>query len=248
MPFVIQYLIILPDTAYGQPKFWAAFSANFEQFAHADFLSLVQYNAAAGQVPKWIMNYETGALWNFLGLFFVGLVLARSGFFYSVLSSMQLLLATVGLIVVAVVCFHFRDVWGPSFQPRMHQWVFEEALGRIGKFAMVGGYVLGLMLLYRHPLIRRLIGTFAPCGRASLSLYVLQSVVFVPVFYGLGLGWYDSIGQPAALVLGVLAWLGQMALAHWWLKKAAYAPLEYCWRSVTRLGANRIQRQNPSCK
>lgn len=76
---------------------------------------------------------------------------------------------------------------------------------------------------------------FVACERASLSLYVLQSVVFVPVFYGFGLGWHDSIGQTNALLLGLLAWAVQMVIANLWLSHYRHAPLEALWRHLARI-------------
>ena len=64
-------------------------------------------------------------------------------------------------------------------------------------------------------------------------MYIAQSVLFVPVFYGFGLNAHAWIGQWRALVLGVVCWVILVALAHVWMKRFHYGPLEWLWRSLT---------------
>jgi uncharacterized protein len=69
----------------------------------------------------------------------------------------------------------------------------------------------------------------------SLTSYVMQSIFCVPLFYGYGLGWYATIGQFYVLISGLIFWIVQLILAHFWLKNYHYGPLEWVWRSATLL-------------
>lgn len=242
IPFFIQYAILLEDAQYTQPKFWSAFGANFEVFANADFLNLIQHNVWSGQFPKWILNYETGAVWNFLGLFFMGIVLARHQIFGKRISSIRLTLLACMFGGMSIITIWIRNHYAHDLEPMMHRWVFEEGLTRISRFLVIGIYMSAGIVFYRLSIGQRILKPLVACGRASLSLYVLQSIIFVPLFYGFGLGWYESIGQERALALGVIAWVLQVLLANWWLNRARYAPLEAAWRYLTKL---RIGKQFP---
>ncbi len=237
IPFFIQYALILPDDNYLQPKFWAASGENFKVFANADFAGLLQYNLWQGQQPKWIMNVETGALWNFLGLFFVGIVLARENLFGDRLSTQSYLKVAVVLLVFALVVSTVRSHFAVNFEPFMNKWVFQEGLGRIYNFCVIGVYISFGVVLYRLNLGRRILKPFVACGRVSLSLYLLQTLIFVPLYYGFGLGLHKSIGQQNALILGVVFWGLQMVIANWWLKQYRYAPFEALWRYLTRINS-----------
>ncbi|MEO9132748.1 MAG: DUF418 domain-containing protein [Sphingomonas sp.] len=73
----------------------------------------------------------------------------------------------------------------------------------------------------------------APVGRMTLTLYVGQSLVFVPLFYGFGFGMHAWISQNEALALGVIAFVLQIILARLWFRYFLYGPLEWLWRALT---------------
>lgn len=235
IPFFLQYAVVLPDAEYNRPMFWDEFGRNFDVFANENFAGLLKYNVWQGQIPKWIMNYETGALWNFLGLFFVGVVLARRRVFDGGLPAKFYLFTAVALVALAFIVAGARSRYSIKFDPFMHKWAFEEGLQRIYNHCMVGVYVLIALWLYHFSIARSLLKPLVACGRASLSLYILQSIIFVPFFYGFGLGWHQSIGQQNALLLGIVAWLVQVGVVNLWLTHYRHAPLEALWRRATKI-------------
>jgi len=68
-------------------------------------------------------------------------------------------------------------------------------------------------------------------GRAALSNYLLQSLVFTVIAYGLG--GYARIGWAAGLGLAVAAFALQVALSRWWLARWRFGPVEAAWRAAT---------------
>ncbi len=87
--------------------------------------------------------------------------------------------------------------------------------------------------LYGKNLPRRLLNLLAPCGRMSLSIYLLQALICVPLFYPFGLGWYQGIGQGGALLLGLAIFAALTAFAHLWMHRFHYGPAEWIWRAAT---------------
>ena len=83
------------------------------------------------------------------------------------------------------------------------------------------------------PTVQRILGVFAPAGRMTLTLYVGQSLVFVPVFYGFGLGLHDDLSQIEALLFGFAAFAVQLIGARLWYRWFRYGPLEWLWRAAT---------------
>jgi len=73
----------------------------------------------------------------------------------------------------------------------------------------------------------------APVGRMTLTLYVCQSLVFVPLFYGFGLGMHAWITQGEALAMGIVAFALQILFARLWFRYFLYGPLEWLWRALT---------------
>ena len=107
-------------------------------------------------------------------------------------------------------------------------------LGSLFDLAVMAVLMLGFTALYYGGGDRAL-GVLAPAGRMTLTLYVLQSLLFVPVFYGYGLGLHASMTQVQALALGLAAFAVQLLLAHLWFRRFYYGPLEWLWRAGTYL-------------
>ncbi len=83
------------------------------------------------------------------------------------------------------------------------------------------------------PAAKRWLSVFAPAGRMALSNYLLQSVICILVFYGIGLG---QIGYwpPAAFYAFALAlFCAEVAFSRWWLAHHAQGPMEALWRRLT---------------
>lgn len=73
----------------------------------------------------------------------------------------------------------------------------------------------------------------ADAGRASLSVYLGQSLLAGLVFLSYGLGLFDQLGPaittPLAIVITLLLALG----ARWWLARFRHGPAEWLLRSIT---------------
>jgi uncharacterized protein len=69
----------------------------------------------------------------------------------------------------------------------------------------------------------------------TLTLYVAQSIVFVPVFYSFGLNQHATMLQSTAVLIGIAVFAVQVLAAHLWFKAVLYGPLEWLWRAATYL-------------
>lgn len=230
-----QFAIAFRDESYTQPLFWTWSGINFEAYKQGSFLEFIKHTAWTGQVAKWILVPETGGVWHILGLFVLGMLLGRSRFFETAWPARRLgkYLAVAAVLVILTWQFHIRlrDSF-PEFMPR---WGFDTVAYNYRILALIAFYILGFMLLIRLPAVKRVLVPFAYCGRMTLTLYIAQSFMVVPLYYGFGLGLYDSIGQRNALLLGVGLWVAQMLFAALWFRHFRYGPLEWLWRALTRL-------------
>jgi uncharacterized protein len=200
------------------------------------FSDVLRANLVAGQISKWSFYAETGRLTQIVGLFLIGLVIGRTGFFRDVdrhrLTRRAVLLASV----VTALLFWFA---GPL---ALHALVAAEAPSRPHlQWALDSWTDLSIMtvevLLFVElfgTATRPLLRTLAAPGRMTLSLYVGQSLVFVPVFYGYGLGWWDVLTLSECLWIGIGTFALQIFAAHWWFRHFRFGPLEWLWRVATR--------------
>ncbi len=103
--------------------------------------------------------------------------------------------------------------------------------------SLVGGPVLSLayaasivLALHRHAASvwqRRL----AAAGRLAFTNFVMQSVVMVTFFYGLGAE--GRIGQTVGILLVAAIWCGQLYASSWWTQRYRFGPIEWLWRTAT---------------
>jgi uncharacterized protein len=203
--------------------------------AEGSFAQMIGANAVSGQLGKWSYYIDTGRVAQIVGLFLVGLVLGRIGFFArpgDFRRSRRVALGVAFLLSILLV-------WAkPALMAAVPQQ--PEAVRQSLDWTVSGWIALSVMTVYvalfveifagyGRPLLRRL----APVGRMTLTLYVGQSLVFVPIFYGFGLGLFRTVTAPQALAFGVLAFLLQIALTHLWFAHFHYGPLEWLWRAAT---------------
>lgn len=92
-------------------------------------------------------------------------------------------------------------------------------------------YGAAICLLFRA--FRRAMMLCAPVGRMALTNYVLQSVVGVVIFYGIGFGQYGKVSVTMALAGCIAFFALQVVLSRIWLSFAAFGPAEWVWRVFT---------------
>ena len=179
---------------------------------------MLVWNVWQGQGFKWWFFLETGRLFQILALFLVGLRLGRAGFFDDPdRFKAERRAALTALAAFAIAC-HFGAAPLQVLAP-------DAATAPMAR-------VLLIVELYTGPL-RKALDRLAPMGRMTLTFYVLQSLIWVPIFYGFGLGAWKWLPQSTALWLGVGFLVIQGIVATLWFKRFHYGPLEWVWRAGT---------------
>ena len=220
------------DWAWAEPLFYDDGGA-MRPSLFGTFGELLQANIVAGKFSKWAFYIETGRIVEILGLYLIGLVLGRARFFAEPERFARAcwigLVAAIMLIIPLsylrpLACCHSR---GPVY------WTDVMLSGWID----LAGMVISLLVFVQLWLwgADRLLRILVPPGRMTLTLYIAQSLVFVPVYYGFGLHLWDRITQPEALVLGLVAFAAQLVFATVWFRRFHYGPLEWLWRAATKL-------------
>jgi len=101
----------------------------------------------------------------------------------------------------------------------------------IGVVPLGLAYAAGFALLWRSG--GAVLAQFAPPGRMALTNYLAHSLVGIVIFYGVGLGFYRSIGPWAFSGIALLIFALQVILSRLWLQRFAQGPLEAIWRRLT---------------
>jgi uncharacterized protein len=218
--------------ALAQPLYFSW--GSLPTLAEGTFGAVALNNLGPGSVGKWSFYIETGRVMEIVGLFLVGMLLQRRRLFAEAGERKALWLAIAGASGVAWLAATGVAQWleaNPlsAGQAQSGAWLIDQARS----LPAMGFQVALFALLWQSP-ARLLLGWLAAPGRMTLTLYVGQSVVFAPLLYGYGLGWWDQFSNAEMVVVGIVSFALQAALAALWFRAFRYGPLEWLWRVGTR--------------
>jgi len=241
LPGIYQSLAALANWpgANDVPRHWAMYGEAFAVMKSGSLEQLLAHNAWQGMLTKWMFFVESGRGIQLAGLFMIGLVLGRTGFFadpdrYARQRRLALGWSLAVSLVLLALQQYLQRLPNDAFQAQgMARHYIDQTLDSYIATALTALGVLVFILLYRKDLSRRLLNLLAPCGRMSLSIYLMQALICVPLFYPFGLGWYQGIGQGGALLLGLAIFAALTAFAHRWMERFHYGPAEWLWRAAT---------------
>ena len=182
-----------------------------------DIVQTFAMNLWTGQLPKFSFLLDSGRIAEILGLYLVGLVLGRIGFFERLDQFARARWIALGIAIVAAAGLHYaRQPAYEAFVALGHgQGANRAFAGLIGMwFELAGTTIWALLVIavYRSA-AQAVTRPFAAMGRLTLTFYVGQSIVFVPVFYNYGLGLHDDWGEGTRFAVGLAAIAAQMAFA-----------------------------------
>ncbi|MDQ1248623.1 MAG: uncharacterized protein QG597_2996 [Actinomycetota bacterium] len=125
----------------------------------------------------------------------------------------------IQVVAGAMALFHFG---GESSQPTV------AALGTALIFVTAPILTVGYLGLlgWGLALWPRLLAFAATPGRASLTVYIGESVLLSLLFCGYGLGYFGQWGALPVVISGIVAWVVLALLARVWLGRFAQGPLE----------------------
>jgi uncharacterized protein len=217
------------------PHFWS--DPTLANYASGGLGVTLATNLWDGQVEKWWFYIESGRVMHIFGLILLGLILGRTQFFAAPERFAKLRWWVFGVALAVGLALSFGggaivDAAGFSAAQAMPKSALHDLVNAYRDVAWTAVSGLAVIALWQSG-ARWLLRPLVPAGRATLTLYIGQSLLFVPVFYGFGLGLHASMSQAQAVALGLVAFAAQLVLAGWWVRHYRYGPLEWAWRALT---------------
>ncbi|MCP4011908.1 MAG: DUF418 domain-containing protein [Phycisphaeraceae bacterium] len=179
--------------------------------------------------------------WYLLGVVLIGTALRDLGFFREEHASRRTQVAIACLVIglsLELVGFlppHLRG--GDGFASVA--WSFLHPISAATVVIGYAGLITTLVEKRRFPIA----GAFGILGRMSLSGYLLESILLAAVFRSWGLGWYDTLGNAAAVGVGISVFGVVMAAGLLWNRWFLLGPFEWCWRWFTYLQRPPMRRR-----
>ena len=98
---------------------------------------------------------------------------------------------------------------------------------------MVLGYIALIQLLHTSGKLVKCSKAVSKVGQMALTMYLMQSLISVFLFWGIGLSWYGQVDRTELVVIALCIGLFQLTIASLWLSFFKYGPMEWLWRCLT---------------
>lgn len=223
------------ENASAQGDFFQPYiQRGYQVYAHGSYWEAQQF-----RFVEWLLMLTFTIFYvpNVVTMFLLGLYFGKVGVFEQIASYRRLLLWLAGVGLLLGLPLNALCGWGllrnisAEEELMAYGWLTLLtvagpilSLGYIGAFGWLWAGFAGL---------QRALQPVAAAGRMALTNYLLQSVICTLLFYGYGLGLYDTVGIAQGVGLTVLIWLVQVVLSTLWLARFQYGPMEWLWRSLT---------------
>ena len=249
IPLLIQWLLAYWGNAFAASQPYFSQSGLWDIFRTGSLGELIRANMIEGNLVKWSINWSFGRVSEIAGLFAVGVVIQRTGFFARIANDrgIALAMALIAGTIFAILEFLVKPIVpgspsGAEFAigPFTERAILFQWIGISGIAAQIGL----LALLWNSP-VQWLVGLFKGPGRMTLTLYVAHSFVAVPILYQFGLGMAEVWDTQQRILLAIGFFGLQILFAHWWYARYRYGPLEWTWRAATLNDWNVPLRKNP---
>jgi uncharacterized protein len=123
----------------------------------------------------------------------------------------------------------------PLLEDFGHREYLAESMHLLAVPLLATGYVCAVVVGFHSPRGRKLLAPFAAAGRMALTNYLVQSLAYGFVLFGVGpgLALAGRIGTTAILAIVICFFALQVVFSRWWLGRQAHGPVEWVWRRLT---------------
>lgn len=207
--------------------------ANFAYWLHdaKDYKSVFEF-LIQGALVRTQEFIDGNRYFKVFGLFLLGFYIGKHKLYADIAGNKQILHKTFKTGLFAGLPLAVLYAWSGTCNHPLGLTV-HSILYLVSVFPLGFAYVAGICLLYlKHP-EWKIFSIFAAPGRMALTNYIMQSVIGMLLFYGIGfgLGSKISLWQTELIVMGVF--LFQIVFSHFWFALFKFGPLEWIWRMLT---------------
>lgn len=204
---------LVPDGGY----------AEFARYTGAVWWWRLEHLFASSRLPK------------VLGLFVLGLWVARRQLFVDPTRHRALLMRTLrlGLVVGVPGCWLATKYSSGSHPPRAWHELVPTFGYAIGVVPLALAYASAFALLWTNERWRARLVKLAPMGRMALTNYLTQTLVGLLLFTGMGFGLGTRVSAITFTGIAVALYVVQVVFSTLWLRAFRFGPCEWVWRVLT---------------
>ncbi len=209
-------------------------------YAGNSLIATIKWNFIYGQEGKWAFLVNSPRGIQTIAMFILGLWCGKMRFFEN-LGTRTRMFRNAACIFLA--CWIFLTVIP---MPHVTSTEIDRYLVDLttswANLLYSAGFVCSLACLSGLGKTTRMIRLLAPIGKATLTCYVSQTLILTFFMFGWGLGLAPRWNALESMCAGAAVFAIQCLFFRVWFKYYLYGPLEWLWRSGTRLEWQPLRR------
>lgn len=233
------FLFILPSLIRFYQQFYLHYSLDYAAFVEKYYMTLkygslkdVALANYKSYPLQWIYNLvEFRDLSETFGRFLFGYYILRRQILTRLTNHLPLIRQTLKwsfllmLVNIAVWFYMEKNI----IQGRIWFYPFL----KLGILSTALFYATGIILLFQKKKFMRLMEAFRYTGRMTLTNYLMESFVYIIIFYHAGFGLLGEWPLHIIWISSFILYFLQAIFSRWWLSKFLYGPVEWIWRQLT---------------
>lgn len=232
----------LPEEIKEGKEQWASIVENFNpnedriqknvKSMHSGYIDLVLTLAPINRMVQTKFTYDYNP-WDVLPMMLLGIALFRLKVITAELRTRTyLLMMLIGYGVgLPINYYETTTVLKSGFSVIS---IFETGLTYpIGRLALAIGHISLIMIFCKWQKLQFLKKSLAAVGRMALTNYILQSIICVIIFTGIGFSLFGQLQRYEIYFIVFAIWIFQLIYSPIWLKFFRFGPLEWLWRTLT---------------
>ena len=225
----VELYCLLTGTTIDHTRLWEMYGQINAAHEHGTFWQNTLTNLRYGLPVNFLFNVYSGRLTQLLCLFILGMQLGRERLFYNEGRNLRTWHILLGISAVATLVLSIVDY------SAVQAWL--KPIYNLSILLMIVSAVVSAW--YAFAGFRKALSHLCIFGRASLTNYLLQSIIGCAIFCGYGLACYRKLGITYAVLVGLGMVIVQYLFVRWWFKSHSRGPLEGLWRKLTWIGADK---------
>jgi uncharacterized protein len=229
---VVYQVILLPNTT--------------DVFDNLSILTMDAYSSSsfAKVINANLLNVKTYSLYVWflliaaLGRFMIGFWIGQTGKLYQMenytafFRKAMRISAWIGFPVMFITIVARILIDAEILLPES-KWESITSLLEIASLAMGIFYAIKFAFLYQNKKWKRRLSVFKDMGRMALTNYLMQTLINILIFNGIGFGLAGKIGPSIYILMFVSLIILQIYFSKWWLSMYRFGPAEWLWKSLT---------------
>ena len=205
-------------------------------FIRGDLLTVMKGNVV-GIFFRYGDLLDSGRPFKVLAMFLLGLLIGRHRAWERLDHFAPLLRRVLALGQVIGLPMSLGQAWvaGLPRETTMGGWrvLLDSALYALGVVPLALAYAAAFVLLWRIPGWQGRLAFLAPTGRMALTNYLMQTLIGITLFYGIGFGLLGKVAYHHIWLLCIAFYTLQVLFSALWMGRYQYGPAEWLWRQLS---------------